>query len=130
MDLSHIPEFMIMSFMASFIECDPHTQKCNIKKDVLKPTNEYKKIGRYRVRKILIKTGGMQQGSNSVEVVAWFTKDNKNLIGAEKMKIAMLINATKETKFGKNNPSLVKDLEKKLSLLSERLCDILYLRIL
>ncbi len=111
-DFSHIPEFMILSFMSSFIECDPNTNKCYVKKDVLKPTNEYKRIGKYRVRKIIIKAGGMQKGTRDIEVVAWFTKDNKDLIGAEKMKINLLIKAAKMTDFGKNNPDILKDLKK------------------
>ncbi len=110
-NFSHIPEFMIISFLSSFIECDPHTNQCYVKKDVLKPTNEYKKIGKYKVRKIIINAGGMQKGSKPVEVIAWFTKDHKNLIGAEKMKINLLITAAKMTNFGKNNQALLSDLK-------------------
>ncbi len=111
-DLSHIPEFMVISFLAPYIECDSNTQKCTVKEDLLKPTNEYKKIGKYKVRKIIIKFGAMQNGGKSLEIPAWFTKDNKDLINAERLKTEVLINAAKKTDFGKSNPSLLKDIKR------------------
>ncbi len=114
-DFSETPEFIIISFMSTFINCDRQTGKCDLNKEAFKPTNEFRKINGYKARKVIIKTPGMHPGFDGMEMITWFTKENKDLVGAEKMKTDIMMNAVSRTEFGKNNPKLVKDLGKFLN---------------
>ncbi len=111
-DFSQTPEFIIISFMSAFINCDRQTGKCSLNKDAIKPTDEYKTINGYKARKVLIRTSDLHPGFGSAEMVTWFTKENKNLVKAEMMKTEILLKSAMKTEFGKNNPKLIKELEK------------------
>ncbi len=110
-DFSSTPEFIIIGFMSAFIKCDRQTGECHINKNAFKPTNEFKNINGYKARKIIIKTQGMHPGMDNIEMATWFTKDNKNLVNAERLRTDLMIKSAESTEFGKNNSKLIKELK-------------------
>ncbi len=74
-----------------FLDCKE--QKCKLKKDVLKPTDEYKEIRGYRARKILVESPISIQGHGAV--IQWYTKDWKELVEANRTENRFYVNFIK-----------------------------------
>ncbi len=76
-----------------FFTCTP--AGCELRKNVFLPTDEYKKFGKYRARKVLTTVSMFGIASN---IANWYTKDYKELVEAEKLRAKFLEKAVKAVK--------------------------------
>lgn len=76
-DLSEIAPMMAIGF-TFLLRCD--RDGCKIDKEAIKPTEEFKKVGRWKARKLRIKVRGMMG-----EQISWYTKDYPELISARRL---------------------------------------------
>ncbi len=71
-----------------FFSCTP--AGCEMRKNVFRPTDEYKMFGKYKARKILTTVSMFGIASN---IANWYTKDYKELVEAEKLRAKFFIKA-------------------------------------
>ncbi|GAB6065436.1 hypothetical protein JCM9492_05280 [Aquifex pyrophilus] len=88
MDFSKMAPLFLVSL--PFVDCEKRV--CKLNKDSFKPTNEYRKIGKYKARKVIVKTSFM--GENQ-EIIQWYTKEWKELIEANTLENEFYINFIK-----------------------------------
>ncbi len=76
-----------------FFSCTP--AGCEMRKDIFHPTDEYKKFGKYKARKVLTTVNMFGIASN---IENWYTKDYKELVEAEKLRAKFFIKAVTAVK--------------------------------
>ncbi len=76
-----------------FFTCTP--AGCELRKNVFQPTDEYRKFGKYRARKVLTTVSMFGIASN---IANWYTKDYRELVEAEKLRAKFLLKAVKVVK--------------------------------
>lgn len=99
----------------TFFDCEKGTTNCKPKKEgeKIRITNEFKKVGKWKARKIINKTKVMMM-KNEVELIQWVAKD-KLLMEAELVRFNNFIESVKKDANLKSSPSfikMIKDAEK------------------
>ncbi len=88
MDFSKMAPLFLVSL--PFIDCEKRI--CRLKEDAFIPTDEYKKIGKYRARKVIVKASFMGEKQ---EIVQWYTREWKELTEANALENEFYINFIK-----------------------------------
>lgn len=97
-DLSMMAPMMVLGF-TFILKCDE--RGCTIDPDAIKPTDEFRKIGNWNARKVIVKVKGMMG-----EQISWYTKDYQELISARRLWGRFTGNLLKV--LSKDNPELKK----------------------